>query len=124
MWSLTLPRTKRIVASLDRRFIELSPLRRGVECPALTRSPRRYFVDKNGRRVLIGLTIEETFEFEALDSLPTLDESGNHVARDENGLPTTTREKRWLELYGKHDKAWKQWMVETYADRFAEFNFS
>jgi hypothetical protein len=37
MWSLTLPRTKRIVASLDRRFIELSPLRRGVECPALTR---------------------------------------------------------------------------------------
>jgi hypothetical protein len=29
-------------------------------------APRRYFVDKNGRRVLIGLTIEETFEFETL----------------------------------------------------------
>ena len=27
-------------------------------------SPRRYFVDENGCRVLIGLTIEETFEFE------------------------------------------------------------
>ena len=53
---------------------------------------RRYFVDKNGRRVLIGLTIEETFEFETLDILPALDESGNHVAWDENGLPTTTRE--------------------------------
>jgi hypothetical protein len=86
-------------------------------------SPRRYFVDKNGRRVLIGLTIEETFEFETLDSLPALDQSGNHVACGENGLPNTTREKRWLELYGKHDKAWKQWMVDTYADGCAEFNF-
>jgi hypothetical protein len=80
-------------------------------------APRRYFVDKNGRRVLIGLTIEETFEFETLDSLPALDESGNHVAWDENGIPATTREKRWLDLYSKHDKAWREWMVETYADR-------
>ena len=75
--------------------------------------PRRYFVDENGRRVLIGLTIEETFEFETLDNLPALDEAGNHVAWDENGIPTTARERRWLELYGKHDQAWKQWMVET-----------
>jgi hypothetical protein len=43
-------------------------------------SPRRYFVDKDGRRVLIGLTIEETLEFETLDSLLALDASGNHVA--------------------------------------------
>jgi len=86
--------------------------------------PRRYFVDENGRRVLIGLTIEETFEFETLDSLPALDEGGNHVAWDENGIPTTTREKRWLELYGKHDKAWKQWLAKTYADRCAEFSIS
>jgi hypothetical protein len=69
-------------------------------------SPRRYFVDKGRRRVLIGLTTEETFEFE------TLDERGNHV-----GAPTTAREKRWLELYIKHDVAWRVWMVETYADR-------
>jgi hypothetical protein len=82
-------------------------------------SPRRYFVDKKGRRVLIGLTIEETLEFETLDSLPALDESGNHVAWDENGVPTTTPEKRWLVLYSKHDKAWREWMVETYADRAA-----
>jgi hypothetical protein len=70
-------------------------------------SPRRYFVDQNGRRVLVGLTIEETFEFETLDSL------------NENEPPTTTRERRWLELYGKHDKAWREWMVETYPDRAA-----
>jgi hypothetical protein len=86
-------------------------------------SPRRYFVDKDGRRVLIGLTIEETFEFETLDSLPALDDCGNHVAWDENGLPTTTREKRWLTLYSKHDSAWRQWMVETYADRCSSSPF-
>ena len=42
---------------------------------------------------------------------------------DENGLPTTTREKRWLELYSKHDDAWRQWMVETYADRSGSLTF-
>ena len=35
-------------------------------------SPRRYFVDGSGRRVLVGLTIEETSEFEALDGLATV----------------------------------------------------
>jgi hypothetical protein len=79
--------------------------------------PRRYFVDENGRRVLIGLTIEETFEFETLDSQPALDEAGNHVAWGEDGMPTTAREKRWLELYSKHDGAWRQWMVKTSGDR-------
>jgi hypothetical protein len=29
-----------------------------------------------------------------------------------------------LELYGKHDKSWRDWMVETYADRCAAFNIS
>ena len=80
-------------------------------------SPRRYFVDENGRRVLIGLTIEETSEFETLDCLPALDESGNHVAWDEGGCPTNSREKSWLELYSKHDEAWRRWMFETCADR-------
>jgi hypothetical protein len=86
-------------------------------------SPRRFFVDKNGRRVLIGLTIEETFEFETLDNLPALDESGNHVTWDESGIPTTTREKRWLELYSRHDVAWRDWMIETYADRCGTLTF-
>ena len=85
--------------------------------------PRRYFVDGQGRRVLIGLSIEETFEFETLDNLPALDEAGNHVAWDEDGIPTTTREKRWLELYSKHDEAWRQFMVETYADRRGNLAF-
>jgi hypothetical protein len=79
--------------------------------------PRRYYVDNNGRRVLFGLTLEETFEFETLDGLPALDDSGSHVAWDENGLPTSPREKRWLELYSKHDEAWRLWMSETNLNR-------
>lgn len=86
-------------------------------------SPRRYFVDNDGRRVLVGLSLEETFEFETLDSLAPLDMGGNHVAEDENGVPTPIREKRWLELYSKHDKAWKLWMAETQHDRCGSLAF-
>jgi len=69
-------------------------------------TPRRYFVDQVGRRVLIGLTVEETFEFETLDA-----------AWDENRVAPTAREKRWLELYGKHDQAWRQWISRNHPDR-------
>ena len=77
-------------------------------------SPRRYYVNKSGRRVLVGLTIEETFEFETLDHPAAPDD---HVNWDASGESTAAREKRWLELYTKHDTAWRAWMVETYADR-------
>lgn len=80
-------------------------------------SPRRYFVDGNGNRVLIGLTIEETFEFETLDNLPALDETGGQAVWNASGVPTTTRERRWRELYGKHDSAWGDWKTKTRADR-------
>jgi hypothetical protein len=77
-------------------------------------SPRRYYVDKEGRRVLVGLTIEETVEFEQLDGLDPLDESGAHVAGTFGEPPAiVSREKRWLELYMKHDDAWKSWMAES-----------
>jgi hypothetical protein len=48
----------------------------------------------------VGLTIEETIEFEALDALPPFDDSGN-IAWVFEGEPTSCREKRWLELYVK-----------------------
>ena len=68
--------------------------------------PKRYRIDEDGHRILIGLSIEETFEFETLDDLAPLDETGMYIAwRD--GVPITSREKRWLELYQKHDEAWK-----------------
>jgi hypothetical protein len=69
------------------------------------------------RRVLVGLTVEETMEFETLDGLPGLDETGDHIAWEADGMPATTREKRWLELYTKHDEAWKQWMLANYVER-------
>ena len=71
-------------------------------------SPRRYFVDNNGDRVLIGLTVEETFEFEALDNQPAVDDLGRLAA---------AREKRWLELYSKHDCAWMDWKTKIRDDR-------
>ena len=73
-------------------------------------SPRRYYVDKKGRRVLVGLTIEETSEFEQLDRLDPLDGTFGNTA-------TISREQRWLELYMKHDDAWKFWMAESKVSR-------
>jgi len=58
------------------------------------------------RRCVAGLSYEETMEFEALDAFPPLDASGN-VAWTFEGGPISHREKRWLELYNKHDRALK-----------------
>lgn len=68
---------------------------------------KRYTIDENGRRVLVGLSAAETQEFETLDSLPPSDISGNRIAWTFGGEPTTNREKRWLQLYTRHDEAWK-----------------
>jgi hypothetical protein len=70
-------------------------------------SEERYTIDQNGRRVLVGLTLAETREFETLDSLPPSDSGGNRITWTFGGGPTTNREKRWLELYTRHDEAWK-----------------
>jgi hypothetical protein len=68
--------------------------------------PKRYRVDKSGCRVLVGLSIEETFEFETLSDLSPLDDGGSPIPwRD--GVPITSRERRCLELYQKHEAAWR-----------------
>ena len=72
-------------------------------------APRRYFVDGGGRRVLIGLTPEETFEFERLDSEQA------QVAPD-------AREQRRLELYEKHEGAWRAWMAQSRTERREGFS--
>ncbi|MDH2380206.1 hypothetical protein [Bradyrhizobium sp. CER78] len=94
-------------------------------------SPRRYVVDVSGRRVLVGLTLEETSEFEGLDtSLPVLDGEGrggeaqdreaqDREAQDREAsgaepMPSAV-EGRWLELYHKHDKAWIKWKADLRA---------
>ncbi|KGT79914.1 hypothetical protein MA20_10480 [Bradyrhizobium japonicum] len=72
-------------------------------------APRRYFVDGGGRRVLIGLTPEETFEFERLDS------------EQAQGAPDAG-ERRRLELYEKHEGAWRAWMAQSRTERREGFN--
>ena len=58
-----------------------------------------YILDGDGNRILIGLTIEETREFERLDELIS----------DLSSAPTddsrSISERRWLVLYDKHEPA-------------------
>ncbi len=59
-----------------------------------------YVFDSHGNRLLIGLTLEETDEFERLDALiaslvPT---SSSSTGYSSNGI-------RWLVLYEKHEAA-------------------
>jgi hypothetical protein len=79
-------------------------------------APRRYFVDAVGRRVLIGLTLEETFEFERLDSEQASAQEGRQIAPDGRGSWPVAGEQRWLELYEKHEGAWKVWMAQSRAE--------
>lgn len=85
-------------------------------------APRRYFVDAVGRRVLIGLTQDETFEFERLDSRPVSGEEGEFAAQGQVVLRTEAGEQRWLELYSKHEGAWKAWIAQSRAEQAESFN--
>jgi hypothetical protein len=59
-------------------------------------------------RTLIGLTADETAEFERLDRLSPVDPLGNCLW-DFEGDPKTPDEKRWLELYRKHETGSSTW---------------
>jgi hypothetical protein len=58
-----------------------------------------YILDSDGNRILIGLTIDETREFERLDELI----SDLTSARTDDGRSIS--ERRWLVLYDKHESA-------------------
>lgn len=88
----------------------------------MNNAPRRYFVDAVGRRVLIGLTPEETFEFERLDSKQALDQEGMQAAADDRRSWSGMGEQRWLELYEKHEGAWRAWMAQSRTERREGFN--
>jgi hypothetical protein len=68
-------------------------------------------------RTLIGLTVDETAEFERLDRLSPVDRSGKCLW-DFEGEPKTPDEKRWLELYRKHEAGSSTWPVAL--SRFSE----
>jgi len=59
---------------------------------------------RKAARILDGLSIEETVEFEMLEARPPIDDDGNPAWIFE-GEPTTRREKRWLDLYMKQIQA-------------------
>ena len=85
-------------------------------------APRRYFVDAGGRRVLIGLTLEETFEFERLDSQPIANRPDGQLVRDEGVARPVAGERRWQELYAKHEGAWKAWMAQNRSETLGGFS--
>jgi hypothetical protein len=80
-----------------------APHRNGTAPPQSRRE--RYSSDPRGQRVLIGLTAAETREFEALDALSPSE--GEEIGWTFGGEPTTLRERRWLELYSRHNEAWR-----------------
>ena len=77
-------------------------------------APRRYFVDAQGKRVLIGLSLPETAEFEVLDI--TLGETVQIVAEiDPSDGAAAAQEARLFELYSKHQEAWRAWIAQSRA---------
>jgi hypothetical protein len=77
--------------------------------------PRRYFANGEGHRVIIGLTVDETSEFEALDARHVADcDPLRHVS---SGSLRPMSPKRWLELYAKHVAAWDEWMKKSSIDQ-------
>jgi hypothetical protein len=56
--------------------LTVSPLSPSIEndvAVPIDKLPKRYRIDENGRRVLVGLSIEQTFEFETLHDLAPSD---------------------------------------------------
>jgi hypothetical protein len=72
--------------------------------------------------VLVGLTIEETSEFEELDNLVASNTRAGHVLWEKE-FPATRQKERWLELYTKHDKAWSKWMADARANQRGNLPF-
>ncbi|WP_298241395.1 hypothetical protein [uncultured Bradyrhizobium sp.] len=84
-------------------------------------APRRYFVDAQGHRVLIGLSLKETAEFEALDLAST--EAVQIMTGIGMGKVATVDDVRWLELYSKHEGAWRVWIAQSQAGRTQDSGF-
>lgn len=64
-----------------------------------------YVLDADGKRVLVGLTPDETIEFERLD------EAILDSASEEDDDYRARNERRWLVLYDKHDAALRRYLA-------------
>jgi len=67
-----------------------------------------YALDADGNRVLIGLTLQETREFERLDALISALGSTPLVPTDDR---CSQNERRWLVLYEKHQSALEPFLM-------------
>ncbi|MCA1411006.1 hypothetical protein I6F30_07455 [Bradyrhizobium sp. NBAIM20] len=85
-------------------------------------APRRYFVDAQGHRVLIGLSPEETAEFEALDLASNETGQFTSEVRARKGA-AADGEIRWHELYSKHAGAWRAWIAQSRTARAPDSGF-
>ena len=63
-----------------------------------------YTLDRMGRRVLVGLSFDETTEFERLDVSIPYDRKPHSTSAM---VPLEPTEIRWLELYRKHRAAFE-----------------
>jgi hypothetical protein len=69
-----------------------------------------YVLDGNGNRILIGLNLEETLEFEHLDELMSIP---SFVPTDDC---RSLNERRWLVLYDKHEAAVRLYLSNQNAE--------
>ena len=63
--------------------------------------PKRYRIDRTGKRVLIGLSAKETREFEQVADRPS------------TGIDEDRERKRWFALYAKHEQSWRRRIAVT-----------
>lgn len=79
-----------------------------VDMPiAMATENDNYVLDDDGNRVLIGLSADETREFEALHEILSITNPNPPVSPQQWH---STKEKRWLELYEKHQAALKPFL--------------
>lgn len=67
-----------------------------------------YVLDADGNRILVGLTLDETREFECLDELISSLGPMSSVSTDDD---RSLNERRWLVLYEKHDAALRPFLT-------------
>lgn len=63
-----------------------------------------YVLDADGKQVLVGLTVDETAEFERLE------EAILDSASEEPDEARSRNERRWLVLYDKHEGALQEYL--------------
>ncbi len=73
----------------------------------MTREPATpvFTVDAQGRRIRVGLTSDETLEFERLDAREPLDHHGRPIPWYAQSAVIRRSEDRWFALYRKHEEA-------------------